>query len=94
MNTIELNQDTHGAWRRSHDCTCNVIVTKLTPLSTPPGAQGVLSQYFSEVYCANYHITFNQNWMKYVSLNIALCKEQKLQQQQQQQQQNQEANGL
>ena len=54
-------QETHGALRRSHDYTCNAIVTKLTPLSTPPGAQGVLSQTISEVHCANDHIMFNQN---------------------------------
>ena len=39
----------------------HVIVTKLTTLRTPPGARGVLSQYLSEVHCANDHITFNQN---------------------------------
>ena len=36
-------QEAHGALRRSHDYKCNVSVTKLTPLSSPPGAQGVLS---------------------------------------------------
>ena len=36
-------QEAHRALRRSHDYTCNVIATKLTPLSTPPGGQGVLS---------------------------------------------------
>ena len=57
-------QEAHGTLTRSHDYVCAhyyLIVTKLTTLSTPPGVQGVLSQYCSEVHCANDHIMFNQN---------------------------------
>ena len=39
-------QEAHGALRRLRDYTFNVIVTKVTPLSTPPGAQWVVSKYF------------------------------------------------
>ena len=47
---------THGAFRRSNDYmyASNVIV-KNNPFEYISRAQGVLSQYFSEVHCANDH---------------------------------------
>ena len=43
-------QEAYWALRRSH---YNVIVTKLTPIGTLPGAQGVLCQYITDVSCPN-----------------------------------------
>ena len=61
-NFYQKQQEAQGALRRLHDYACNVIVTKLTTLSTPPRAQGVLSNTFLKCMAQMIiHTKFKQN---------------------------------
>ena len=52
--TTKNKQEVHGALRSSH--VYNVILTKVTFLSTFTGAQHVVSQHISKVHWPNDHI--------------------------------------